>query len=489
MSTRVSSPAPPPAPLISTVEPAAPVTSVTDAIASTTPLDFLLVTSRIDFLPSCKRFDNECLQTGVHAHTLFVEDLPGDTPGEKLASLHQLNADWQASGKIASSTIKVALLHGGIGMAPVDASLDQFWQSLIGIDNSGSQPGQKSDAASLAPAKTHLLSAADDKLIFPTEQFDAALRAIVIDDGQLRAGFKDTIVYGACGSGVFREAARKTGGSYVFGSGKKSVFIEDFNAALCALVKDQGQRRREGSPLLSARDCWNLMRDVSGEHVALVGNETVEVNKILQSGHTEPRTHTRAIGTSPHTPTDVTAQGIRTLFAKIDHGSASSVEQVIARWGSDILSADHTAVMPGVALWSKALNSPRDAEQKIRLLLAHAPACLSQKHAVLGWLSGAIDRQWNSLLGELFRQMDAAAYPPLSLEEMVIWMRSKPDRIDKLMKLCRSSREITTAVSNYLGKVVLRQSGQRGPGYMSLPPFFDNLASKAVSRIRQSAAD
>ena len=472
------------------VEPSSGVASVADDAGVTASLDFLLITSRVDFDRSYKQFMDECDQAGVHADTLFVEDLPGRTAGEKLASLHQISASWNANGKVVSSTIKVELLHGRIDVEPADLSLGLFRQAHLGIRETQRRSGQESPAASSAPAKIHMMTGAAGKLVFPTDLFDIALRATVVNDGQTNAGFVGTIVYSACGSGVFRDTAKQSEGSYVIASGKKSVFTEDFNAGLRALVRDQGNRKRHGSPPLSARDCWNLLRDQSGEHVALVGNDAIEINKVLKSGHSEPAINVRSEPIDQKRPEEISDQAIRTLLAKIDHGSAKSVQQVIDRWGPGILSADHGAVIPGMSLWSLAIRSKRDSEQKVLLLIAHTPGRLSQKSMLEAWLKIAAERSWTSVLGGLFKRMADTPPLPLSLEDVVIWMRQNAKQTDELMKLCRKSRDLSESVGDYLHQAHLAEPT---PGHLAqrnffLPHFFDGLAKKAAERARKRAA-
>ncbi len=230
------------------------------------------------------------------------------------------------------------------------------------------------------------------------------------------------------------------------------------------------------------------MRDLSGEHVSLVGNDCTEINKVLLSGHTEPRIEVRSDATGQPVHQEISAQAIRALFAKIHHGSAASVERLIDRWGPRILSSDHRTVMPDVSLGIVALASKREAEHKIRLLLSHAPGYLLHKDMPLKWLNGAIEHTWTPLLGELFKRMVDTNPPPLSLEEVVIWLRSNPEQTDKLMKLCRGSRDLSESVGAYLAKAQLEESGQGRPGIFGLPAFFDGLAKKAAYRARKIAA-
>ena len=96
------------------------------------PLDLLLVTSRIDFDRTCRRFIEDGAGAGLNVAIIYLEDLAGENNGERLEDLLQLNAKWQSSGKICSSTIKVVLLHGGTDELPADPGIDQFRQKYFG---------------------------------------------------------------------------------------------------------------------------------------------------------------------------------------------------------------------------------------------------------------------------------------------------------------------------------------------------------------------
>lgn len=473
MSTPVSAPRTPFVHPLPTVTASA---AVGDSVKVTAPFDFLLVSSRTDFDRFRQQFIETCEAAGMRAEILYVEDLAGTSPGDKLASLQRLSTGWLASGAVGPGTIKVTLLHGWVGVPPADASIDFFRQACTGSEQAGTG------------GTMHMLTAANGRLAFPTDLFDAALRASVVRDGQMHAGFVDTVIYGACGSGMFREAAKSTGGSYVFGSGKKNVFTDDFHACLCAVIREQARRKRACAAPLSVRDCWQVMREVSGEHVSLVDSGTVAINKLPQSAHSAPTLAVRAADAVPAAGSEDSAQGIRALFAKVHHGAVASVQRVIDRWGSGILTADHGALLPGVSLWSAALASPREGEQKIRLLLSLAPGCLAQRGAPQTLLNGALERQSTPLLCFLFERMLAVTPPPLSQEDFVIWLRSRPDLAERLVKYCRSSREVSTSVGAYLVALLPEASGEQAPGIFHLPPFFDNLARKTAARLRQTAA-
>ncbi len=477
MSRPVPPPLPPSPARLPEMAATAEVPALSKGATATRPLDFLLVTSRADFNHSCRRFDDDCRQAAVDAEIVYIEDLPGITHGEKLASLHRLNADRHASGAVAPSTIKVVLLHGSVGVPPADDSLDRFRQECLSVNASDRPAG-----------RVHMITVADGTLAFPTDLVDAALRATVIADGRPAPGFADTILFAACGSGLFRDAATTTGGSYVFGSGKKSVFTEDFAAGLQAVVMEQGQRKRQNAAPLSGRDCWNLMRNHSGEHVSLVDKGTVEVSKVLRTGHSEPGLAARSAGTGPAAHTRLSAQAIRTLFAKTDHGSAASLRQIIDRWGPAILSADHAAVIPGISLWSTAVGSARDAQEKALLLLSHTPDGCSQRVLSRECLKSLIGRQWTPLLVESFKRMAAIDPLPLTQEDFVIWLRSMPAQAEQLIKLCRRSRDLSESLGSYLAKVRREQARQLQPGVFGLPTFFDTLADKAEDRQRRTSA-
>lgn len=488
MSLPVSPLRPSSSPQLPGIEATAELNAVSDGTAITKPLDFLLISSRADFPHSCRKFADGCREAAVHAEIIYIEDLPGTTSGEKLASLHRLNVERQASGAVTPSTIKVALLHGWAGVAPADASLDRFRQEHLGMETCEPPGAEQEGKRSPAPARAHMMTAAEGRLAFPTDLVDAALRATAMADGEARPGFADTVIYAGCASGLYRDAARTTGGSYVFASGKKSAFTEDVNAGLHAVVMEQGQRKRQNLPPLSGRDCWNVMRNLSGEHVSFVGNDAVEVHKAVRTVHSEPVLGVRSAGASQEVETTVTAQAIRLLFAKANHGSAATVKRVIDRWGPAILAADHAAVIPGVSLWSIAIGSARDAEQKALLLLSHMPEFFSHGPLLEDRLKCVIAHQRTHVLVESFRRMTAIDPLPLPQEEFVIWLRSMPEETEQLIKLCRRSRDLSESLGSYLARVRREQARQPHRGYFNLPIYFEALARKAEDRYQRTSA-
>lgn len=437
------------------------------------PLDFLLITSRIDFDKTCRRFLTDSARAGLNVEIIYIEDLVGTSTGDKLEQLLQLNAQWQSGGKITGSTIKVALLHGGTVVPPADPGIDQFRRNYVPAVETTSSQACSDPSAGNAPV--HVMTAAADTLTFPTELFDIALRTAVAGTAQDPAGFLETIIYGSCESALFREAARKTGGSYVFGIGKKSGYLVDFEAGLFEIVNESGHRKRQGSAPLSARDCWTLIRNISGEHVSFVGNDTLEINKVLQASHSEPLFTSSA--------KSITAQAIRILFAKIKHGSADSVRQVIEKWGAEILSADHSAVMTRLSLWAEAIASPRDAEQKVKLLMTQLRGFILDEAVVLNCLKGFVGNKWRSTLADLFAQLAAHSPPPLALENFVYWLKANPDTQRELEKLCRSSGPLSDALGLYLLKATEEDAKNFPHRLFVIPPFLENLATRMQKKM------
>ncbi|MCM0043421.1 MAG: hypothetical protein NBV65_02190 [Burkholderiaceae bacterium] len=471
----VSTQHPPSGPPSDAAAQAAGVSSVAQDVAAVKPLDFLLITSRIDFERSCKQFVDACGRAAVEGEIVFIEDLPGNAAGDKLAALHRKNAALHRSGRLSASTIKIALLHGGMGVPAAHPDLVRFRQDYL---------GDPATSPSTPAAETHTMSAANDTISFPTELMDAALRATSIIDGQARAEFRDTVIFGACGSAMFREAASKTGGSYVFGSGKKSVYVRDFDAGLSALVDAQARRARENLPPLSGRDCWMLMSNVSGEHVSYVAGDSMEIHKILQSGFSEPVLSAR---TAAGDGNDRRVQGIRTLYAKISHGSANSVSRVIARWGPDLLSADHAQVVGPITLWTEVLASERERAQKMRLLLSHMPDQLPPMPTLLTCLNAAIDDSSLDLLVELFERMKRSSPLPMSLETSIAWLKSRPQQAKALAKFCRGSRQMTDVVGSHLARAVAEAVRTGYPAHMSLPEPFAGMVKRAQQQTHQSS--
>lgn len=219
-----------------------------------------------------------------------------------------------------------------------------------------------------------------------------------------------------------------------------------------------------------------LLRNVSGEHVSYVGDSKLEISKLLRSGHSEPVLTTGG-GITPH--------AIRILFAKIKHGSAASVRKVIDTWGPQILASDHASVMPRLSLWSEVIDTPREGEQKARLLMDHQPGFISNKAMVQKCLSGYVRNKWTALLVDLFKRM-AAQEPPLSLESFYAWLMDAPDTQRELEKICRTSAALSDSLGLYLLKAMNDDAKHSARRLFVIPAFLERLAARMHRKMQQS---
>lgn len=450
------------------VEGIPPVAPVSDREPSDAPLDFHLITSRTDFGNRANTFTEAFTRLGIRAEVTYIEDVAGMASGDKLTALFDKGAAWRSSGKIANETIKVVLLHGGMGNLPPDSSLDKFCRESMGTQES--QPD----------AQTHIITAAHGRIAFPIRLLDAALRSITIDGSETTIGFSKTIIYCSCYSAVFRDEAKKTGGDYVFAIGKKSGIADDFEACLLNIIDACAERKRQHDSALTARDCWSLMQGISGEHVSFVGDDTLEINKVIRSGHSEP-----ALVTLANCSDD---QAMRILFAKLSHGSAKSIQQIIDTRGPAILTADHSRLFPRMSPWSAVLHSDREVGQKAKILLLSTPGLLHKDGWFLTSLHQAIDKNRRPAIAALFSSLVNLPPLALSLEQFIFWARKNPGDASKLHKACRENRDISNAVGDYLLKATEDPSSKALSPSIKLPEVFIQTRDARARRIAQARA-
>jgi hypothetical protein len=387
--------APPPAPIPPVTAPANVALNLNTSPVIM-PLEFMIVTSRHDFGMDTHRFANECERLGIQSDIVYIEDLEGHTAGEKLTHLHKLNADWKANGKVVNSTIKCLLLHGQIDAFPDDESLEEFYVDTLGYE-SGSDSGDedsgisnngKDNAASEEYDSDTLVSSDDESdvlvssdeesghdeqknieihcayagnLVIPTHYIDLALRHFTWKDGIPKYGFRKTIIYGPCFSGNLRDIVKPTGASYVLTTGKKTGLTWDFFDGLALLAREAANRKHEKQRPMSGRDCWMLMRNVTGEHISYVGENSVEVHKVLETAHSEP------VLSAQDTYRGRRANNI--LAAKIIHGSADSLQRAIDMFDDD-LTLDFEDITAYKILAGDSFHDEKELRKKLDMLLA-----------------------------------------------------------------------------------------------------------------------
>lgn len=502
-----------------------------DPARAATPLDFLFVTSRDDFGEQAGHFAEQCKRTGVHTELVFVEDLPGTAAGEKLASLHQLNGDWQADGKITSSTIKIFLLHGEMREFPYDASVEAFWTNTVGLDWPGgdededaSVPSRAGDTAASADSDSDtLVSSSDDEsgysatsdtdepaetdsdtlvssddeseddapevdrihcvvaagLTFPTQMIDFALRSIKYEGGAQAQGSPGTIIYGSCFSGWLRDAFKKMAGNYVLATGKKLGIEGDFFDSIELLAHETARRKSEKQPSMSGRDCWLLMQDVAGEHIAYVGDHTVEIHKVLEAGHSEP------VLSAKNPRHSRLAENV--LIAKISHGSAHALRRAIDSFGHDALRAIHPATL-FTSLASDEFHGQAELRKKMDVLRKAGVDLPEDIDQVAHMLRYCIeDRNWDLLSLLLNHDMPMAGDDRGGLPGTLIgWLLDmhglsvKTSICEQVQQLVQQNEQVRGIVKRALFEHLLRCRESRQRRNYDAFPAFDKLVTEAT---------
>lgn len=384
------------------------------APATVRPLDFMFVASREDFQGEISELATTCKLSGQRCAVLYVEDLPGASEDDKLRHLKQINASWQSKGLIARTTIKVVLLHGSTLSLPATAR------------------------ASAAP---HTMSGANDKLSFATEKFDAAMRSISTEAGQRSVGFTDTIIYESCHVGDMRQAFQKTGGSYVLMSGKKSVLVEDAKVCMTDLIRENARRQQENIAPLSGRECWERARQLSGEHVAYVQGDTLEISKAMPAEH----------AASPAAARPESAQHIYlALAAKLVHGSAAAVRRVFEYWGPDTVRQAIPS-QPGHAhaLVEKLSLSTRETAEKLALLSQYGFGLPDAPEQLLDAVCKMLKNGRHPLLVLIFEKSaagDCALTPAMLLDHL----KALPDAQAALVRWCQQYPALNEAFIRFM---------------------------------------
>ena len=496
-----------------------------------TPLDFLFVTSRDDFGKSAGRFTDQCKHTGVHTELVFIEDLPGRTAGEKLASLHTLNGDWQAAGKITGSTIKILMLHGAMEEFPDDASLEEFGTSTVGLEwtrdeedeeaaasgdtdgtaepvdsdpgtlvRSGDDESECSTAADTEEAvetDSDSRASSDDEsaddtaevdrvhctfaggLTFPTELIDCALRSIKFEEGELVQGNPETIIYSSCYSGNLRDAFKTKSATYVLTDGKKPGLTRDTFDGLKLIADETARRKSEKQPLMSGRDCWMQMKNVTGEHIAYVGDRKVEIHKVLEAGHSEPVISVKSVHDSQ------LAKNV--LIAKLSHGSARALQRAIDRFGREAL-LQIGSVKIFAYLADNEFHSAADLQEKMDILRTAGVAMPEDMDNVARILDSCIkESNWDllSLLLKLDMPMVAASRvgPPGTLIGWLLDMHrfvKKSSICEELQQLCKLNVLVRNLVRQALFEHLLRCKQARQVVDYELFPEFEKLMIDAT---------
>ncbi len=317
----------------------APVAAVSGAKADLAPLDLVILTCDFDWNENTHTLCDAAVGAGVRAEVICFENLEGETLGDRLSRLHETMGEWLASGKIQPSTIVYVDLHGGPvgefdGMGDFyDArpDLKAFHDSLL--DEPEGKPATDNRSSLFA------FSAAGVEI--PGFMLDSALRHSTQSNGKIQSDFKGLIVWSACHARHMAPDLMNSGGENLLLAGNKPVLSGDSEDCMLEMIALIGSHKREGRTPLSGREYWMHLRNVSGEHIAYVQDNSVEISKVLEFGHSEP-----VLGQQSSRASE---QARRVLEAKLSHGSAKALQAVFDKYGkdqfSDLRSHDLFAVL------------------------------------------------------------------------------------------------------------------------------------------------
>lgn len=318
-------------PQIPQVEPSAPVTPVAGKDCGPVPLDMVIITCGSDFRVETDQLRKEAATASVNAEFICVDKLPGYSNAARLALLSKAIREMRASGKINEATICWITLHG---------SAD-------------------TDSADTASPAVYRLSAMNGLLKFSGEQLVSALRHGSSPGDVPQDDFHGLIVWGSCEVRKMEATLKAGGGENITLAGNKTIFGQDENACMLEVFDLIAARKREGLPPLTGRDYWMHLRNVSGEHIAYMQDDSTEIHKVLASGSGEPVLTSRD-GRSAGQPK-------RILVAKVSHGSAKAIQAVFDKFGKDAFPDITRADIYGL-LGSDSYHDAEGLRAKINVL-------------------------------------------------------------------------------------------------------------------------
>ena len=384
-------------------------------------LDFMIVTSRTDLASTAREFAQSCKLSGLAYTIVYIEDLKGNTAGEKLQRLQLINREWQSMGFIARSTIKVVLLHGNIYSAPKGVrEIPDF----------------------------HAMGVSAPDLCFSTEAFDAAMRNITSTEGKRSVGFSDTIIYGSCKVGDMRQAFKNSGGSYVLLAGKKSALETDCIESIADLIQESGKRKRENSPPLSDHECWERVSKISGEHIAYVKGEVMKISKVAPKDNAFS-----GIDQNPPSAKKI----VHSLRAKLLHGTLETVQHLFQLWGPDaIQQAMQSLQNSEYDLLIIADSTERQFAEKLELLGRYGMGLPDSAEQILSCVKRAISKSSEKLLSAIFEKYDSGA-GPFTSAIFLDWLKTSPSSQTALASLCDKHPELKNAFKKFLQPLTVTQ--------------------------------
>lgn len=480
MSSSISSPRLPPVPAASPVAPVSPEKAAPPPPAT----DLLLITSATDFPHTVELLRKEASAAGIRLDTILIEDLDGSTPGEKLASLHRLMGESVASGKMQLATVTYIALHGHAGTSTgpdddVEARPQlQDVARLMGTDDSATADGNAGTGADSRPPSdekrgSHIMSACRDALTFPSIQLLEAIRHPTLTRDGLRPDYQGTIFIGSCEAGGMSEQLVVNGSDYVVLNGKKTGVASDADDCMLEVMGMMAQRRQQQLPAFSGRDYWMRLRNVSGEHIAYVGQNQVEISKVLEYGCSEPVL-------APRTG-QAAGQPVRILDAKLAHGSPESVRAVFDKYGAELLP-ELEAMDCFFSLAMDVYRSRSELLEKIDILEGHGLRIPDDPDAVAELLEKVISFNNPELLKVLLERGGGDEVSPALLPFARACLSEETGVAKKLQVLCEGDPFLRQLVGNLLSACVdaHKSSGTTAPFDVSAAPYFGTLLMESL---------
>ncbi len=509
MSSPITSPRFAPVP---TVSPPAPVMPA-KADSQAQPTDLLLITSSTDFPRTMELLSAEAASAGIRLDTICIEDLDGSNAGQKMTSLHRTIGEQLASGKLHRATAIYLALHGCATRtnADIDARLErqpgirEFIYSLeqdhaaAAAGSAGRTPAEQdadgdgtvSDADSEVgdddgrvsnedsesgsddeKQVLHMMSACENALQFPSTLLLKAARHTALTTEGLRPDYQGTIFIGACDAGGMKEQLVGSGGDYVVLNGKKSGLSRDADHCMLEVIGMMAEARQKHWAPFSGRQYWMQLRNVSGEHIAYVGQAAPEIHKCLEAGQSEPVLVLRN--------SQAAGQPMRVLEAKLAHGSPKALGAVFKRYGTGLLDkVDATQCFSLLAM--DTYRSRSELEEKIEIMERHGFSVPDDPDNMAEVLDEAIHFGNHALLTILLSRRTDDELSPALLQSVRKCLFEPTDQAKanarKLEALCREKSFLRLLVINWLQESVdtVKAAGMTGRFDMGVSPYFGHL--------------
>lgn len=469
MTISPSSPRPHQLPIVA---PAAPVV-LAERNSSPSPLDLLLITSEVDFPDTIKLLTEEAARTGIHFDVIRIEELEGSTADQKLANLHRRIGEMADSKQLQDSSATCVTLHGATRVLASDMTDEEFLRdhpdladfvSCIGrepVKKSGSEAGPTEDVV-------HVFSACEDSLGFPGALLIDSIRHARKVGEDFQHVYRGPMFIASCEARHLIDDLEGSDGEVLLLKGKKIGLTSDGNDCMLEVINMMAERRQQNLPPFTGRDYWMQLRNVSGEHIAYVGNTSNEIHKVLAFGHCEP------VITLRHS--EAAEQPARILHAKLAHGSPKALRSVFDRYKAGELG-DLDANDCLLYLAADTYRTREELQEKIEILEAQGLHLPDNADGMAELLETAIEHRNVALLRILLTLDDNGARPQALLHSAKGCVLDQPDHAPKLQALCDADPVLRILVVDWLGESIdaAKAEGTAASFDVSAVPYFAEL--------------